>query len=199
MAHPINRSIPEVHLVHQGQYLSYYELHYRFPDGEKTYEMVSKTGSKHLNRTPLTAEMLGKNLVGIVLFVFNQDHSKILLGKEFRLSVNQYVYNNIAGLIDPGETAEQAAKRELFEETGLELTKILDVLPGSFSSAPVTDDVVTCLICEATGEVQDKSTNEEEIHAEWFDREQVMQLLYDQTTAWSGRMQAMAYAWAKQF
>ena len=47
--------------------------------------------------------------------------------------------------------------------------------------------------------MQDKSTNEEEIHAEWFDREQVMQLLYDQTTAWSGRMQAMAYAWAKQF
>lgn len=199
MSRRIEHNPPEITLIHQGQYLSYYELHYHFPDGEKIYEMVSKTGSKKSQHKRLTAENLGKNEVGIVLFVFNPDHSKILLGKEFRLGVNQYVYNNIAGLIDPGETPEQAASRELFEETGLRLTKILDVLPGSLSSAPVTDDVVVCIICEAEGEIKDKSTNEEEIHAAWYDKDQVKRLLHNTTTAWSGRMQAMAYAWTMQF
>ena len=44
------------------------------------------------------------------------------------MSVGDYVYNFPAGLIDEGETPEVAAKRELKEETGLDLIVIEDKL-----------------------------------------------------------------------
>lgn len=49
----------------------------------------------------------------------DEDDEKILLNKEYRMSVGGFVYNFPAGLIDDGETPEQAARRELKEETDL--------------------------------------------------------------------------------
>ena len=40
----------------------------------------------------------------------------VLLQKEFRMATNNWVYNFPAGLIDEGETPEEAAIRELKEE-----------------------------------------------------------------------------------
>lgn len=59
---------------------------------------------------------------------------KLLLNKEYRMAVGDYVYNFPAGLIDAGETAEVAAARELKEETGLELVSIKDTLFDSYSA-----------------------------------------------------------------
>ena len=59
---------------------------------------------------------------------------KLLLNKEYRMAVGDYVYNFPAGLIDAGETAEVAAARELKEETGLQLVSIKDTLFDSYSA-----------------------------------------------------------------
>ena len=56
-------------------------------------------------------------------------HSELPAGKGFR-SLTLYVYEMInLGLIDEGETAEQAAIRELHEETGYKAEEILQVSP----------------------------------------------------------------------
>ena len=107
--------------VYTGSWLAMYEIEYKDDLGNtKTYEMVSKVGSKR-NPKMLTLDDIGSKSIAVVMAVFNNDMTKILLSKEFRLGVNQYVYSFPAGLREDGESIYDAAKRELYEETGLEL------------------------------------------------------------------------------
>ncbi|KAJ5296014.1 hypothetical protein PENANT_c001G01949 [Penicillium antarcticum] len=56
--------------------------------------------------------------VNIVAFLNKSTGSELLLEKQYRPPIDQVVIELPAGLIDAGETAEQAAVRELKEETG---------------------------------------------------------------------------------
>lgn len=179
-----------------GKYLSYYELTYRLADGStKVYEMVSKKGTA-LNPEELTSENIGQGIAAVVLLVLNEDHSKMLVSKEFRLGVNGWVVNNVAGLVDEGEPVEQAAARELHEETGLTLTKIIKVLPSTFTCAPVIDDRTSLVICEAVGEITGSDSPVEAINSKWYTKEEMKKLLEDETVTFAGRAQAFAYMWA---
>ena len=187
-----------IRLIHQGQFLSYYEIDYTDDCGhDKTYEMVSRAGGKHKGSAPmLTLDTVGNELNAIVMFVFNEDQSKVLICKEFRMGTNHWVINNPAGLIDPGETAEVAAKRELFEETGLNLVEVIDTLNPSFTCSGITDELTTLIICKATGEIRGSDSVYEDIHSEWMDKEQVKGLLNDKNIVMASRTQAMLYMWS---
>jgi ADP-ribose pyrophosphatase len=58
----------------------------------------------------------------------------ILLIRQFRASLNEYIVEVPAGVVDHGETPEETAKRELIEETGY-LPRTLEKL-GSFTPTP---------------------------------------------------------------
>ena len=58
------------------------------------------------------------NCSGIVGMVPLTDDGDVILIKQFRPPVNGYVIELPAGLCDIGETLEDAARRELIEETG---------------------------------------------------------------------------------
>lgn len=181
-----------INLIHRGKFLSYYEIKYNDDSGhEKTYEMVSRSTDP-----AITIDTVGTKLNAIVMFVFNEDQSKVLICKEFRMGTNHWVINNPAGLIDPGETPEIAAKRELFEETGLNLVEIIDTLNPSFTCSGITDELTTLIICKATGEIQGSDSVYEDIYSEWMDKQQVKELLNDKTVIMASRTQAILYMWA---
>ncbi len=58
--------------------------------------------------------------------LLKDDPSKILLLRQYRYPVNDFIYELPAGLIDDGETAWQTAAREIKEETGMEFEAYLD-------------------------------------------------------------------------
>src|SRR6266403_1468966 len=57
---------------------------------------------------------------------------RILLIRQYRYATRQYLWELVAGRIDPGETPKEAATRELIEETGYRAKRFrvfLDVFP----------------------------------------------------------------------
>jgi ADP-ribose pyrophosphatase len=74
---------------------------------------------------------------------------RLVMVKEFRIPVGDYVYAFPAGLIDPGESIEEAARRELREETGLEVVAVHRVTQPLYSSSGLTDEAVSMIFVDA--------------------------------------------------
>ncbi|KAF8906015.1 NUDIX hydrolase domain-like protein [Gymnopilus junonius] len=59
--------------------------------------------------------------------------------EQYRPPIGKYNFNHLSGLIDEGETAQQAALRELHEETGFMAHKVLQVSPVVVSDPGMTN------------------------------------------------------------
>ncbi|HTL48684.1 MAG TPA: NUDIX hydrolase [Verrucomicrobiae bacterium] len=75
------------------------------------------------------------NCSGIVFIAAVTDDDKIILCEQFRVPVDRHVIEIPAGLVNDGvakheETLEEAAKRELLEETGYEAQKMVRMIEG---------------------------------------------------------------------
>src|ERR1700679_3431752 len=69
---------------------------------------------------------IGRSIVrhaGSAVMMAVDDEKRVLLVRQYRLPAAQYLWELPAGKIDEGETAAQAAKREIIEETGLRAKK----------------------------------------------------------------------------
>lgn len=70
-------------------------------------------------------------VIGIVPFT---DNDEVILIRQFRPPINGFVIELPAGLVDPGESFEQAVRRELVEETGYEAGDVQFLAEGPMSS-----------------------------------------------------------------
>lgn len=177
-------------LVHEGKFMATYDLYYETEDGkDKTYEMISRN---HDMKT--YEDVHNPKIDSVILIINNPEGDKILLNQEFRMSMGRWIYNFPAGLIDPGETPEQSAKRELREETGLNLVSIRDVLNESYNAVGFSNEKSVCILGTAEGTFHKSSSTLEEIHANWYSKAEVLELL--KTEPFAARTQAYAYLWA---
>ena len=175
----------------ESRFITRYNIQYRTSDGSlKNYEMVSRSADIK------TFEDLQNNQAdAVVLIIHDVTGQKILINKEYRMAVGNYAYNFPAGLIDPGEDFKTAAARELWEETGLKLVEISNVWPMSYSGVGITNERSCCVIGTATGEFTPSTSDEEEISADWYTKDQVREMLED--TNFAARTQAYCYFWCK--
>jgi len=109
--------------IYADQWLEFYQDDIEFPDGSKgSYTLVDR-----------------KDGVSIVVVTNN---NTILLNHEYRYVLNEYSWEIPGGGIDKGETAEQSAIRELYEETGITVETVEQlglVYPlNSFNTESVT-------------------------------------------------------------
>jgi ADP-ribose pyrophosphatase len=77
------------------------------------------------------------------------EEPRLVILREFRVPVASYLYGFPAGLLEGGESIEEAVSRELLEETGLEVTAYKTISPPLFSSAGLTDESVVVVFVDA--------------------------------------------------
>lgn len=178
--------------LHEGKFLTYYVADYLKDNGKiKSYEFISRDKN-------LTLSTFGHNKpAGVGLVPLSEDKEKVLLQQEFRLATNRFVYNFPAGLIDKDEGIEQSAKRELKEETGLNLVEVIDVLPPSYASQGTSDELMSILVCTCKGDITPSVFDDEEIIAKWYTKEEIKALLENQNNYFSVRTQMFLYMWVK--
>ena len=100
----------------------------------------------------LGPEPLQPDAVFIVPLLKTSAGNRLVVTKEFRVPLGDYEYSFPAGLRDDGEDIQTAARRELSEETGLELTRILTASPAVAASAGLTDESAAIVFVECTGQ-----------------------------------------------
>jgi NTP pyrophosphohydrolases containing a Zn-finger, probably nucleic-acid-binding len=173
--------------VKDGRYLKNYELTYLNKAGrEKKYEIVSRKELHNVGE-------IGEKVSGISIAAVNQ--GRLLLLREFRMGVNKAVYNLCAGMMEEGESVVDCMKRELYEETGLSVKRVIDILPASFAAVAISDMKTHIIFVEAEGEFEDHTSENEMIEAGFYSREEVASLL--QTEEFSSRAQMVAYFFSK--
>lgn len=156
-----------------SKYVSLYETVSKIGDKIKTYHFISR--NKALTK-------IGNNdysANAVTMFVFNKDKSKMLLIKEFRYSINDYVIGSPAGLIDGDETIEDAARRELYEEIGYTDMTVEKILEPSYSAIGISDEQVACVFVTVDDSIQPKQNLEgtEDITYFWVTKNEAEEFL----------------------
>lgn len=174
----------------EGRYINRYNVKYILEDGtERAYEMVSRAKGlaslEDLNAAPVEA---------VVMIMHDRTGERILLCREFRMAAGEWVYNFPAGLVEKGESVADAARRELKEETGLDMVETRHVFQPSYSAVGFSNEKNVCIIGVADGEFAPSTSSSEEIHAKWHTRAEVAKLL--ETARFAARTQAYCYLWS---
>lgn len=131
-------------------------------DGERIKVNKLSNGYTFATRKDV-AYVDGNRKPDAVAVVARDDQGRLLVIREKRPVVGGYLWSIPAGMIDDGETIEQAAIREVKEETGLDL----DVSHGmiyrnTFSSPGWTDELVAIVAGTVRGEITDSNLQHQE-------------------------------------
>jgi ADP-ribose pyrophosphatase len=123
---------------------------------------------------------------GVVIYpIYRQDPEKLVLLHQFRYPVNDYVYEVPAGLVDEGETPEQAALREMREETGLDFEQYKGgdiALSRPFvQSQGMSDECNVTVFGYASGEISTAAAEQrEDIRVILADRREAARILREE-------------------
>lgn len=150
---PPTPALESVETVSTG-WINKYHLHYTLPDGRPyTYEGVSRKGPERYEAALEALGSTGAPDPDAVCIVPLLPDGSVLLEREFRYPLNSWCVSLPAGLIDAGESLEEAVARELSEETGYRLRD--DIAPAvrplpqpGFSSTGLTEENVQVVFAQ---------------------------------------------------
>lgn len=125
---------------------------------------------------------------GVIIYsIYGEQKDKVVLVRQYRYAIGNYIYEFPAGLVEAGESYRDAGIRELKEETGLDLTLIdaeeMYEKPG-FTTIGMTDESCATIYGYASGEISKKGQEDsEEMEIVLADREEVRRILKEENVA----------------
>lgn len=116
-----------------------------------------------------------------------EEKERLVLIRQYRSTINDYIYEFPAGLVDAGEDFKTAGKRELKEETGLDFEPVpaADMYTKPyFTTIGMTDESCGTVYGYAYGEPsKDGQEETEEIDIVLADRDEARRILKEERTA----------------
>jgi ADP-ribose pyrophosphatase len=101
---------------------------------------------------------------------------KILLIRQYRHATRQYLWELVAGRMDPGETPKAAAARELIEETGYR-AKRLRVFLDVFPTPGFLEERMYILLAEGLTAGKAQPEEDEKIVSHGYNRKQLEEMI----------------------
>jgi len=129
----------------------------------------------YVTRNKVTANPHAVTIVGVKK-INNQPH--ILITEEYRAPIDSTEIGFPAGLVENGEDPVQAAIRELKEETGYEVLRVLDQSPNSlYNSAGLTDESIKFVFVELGNKTKTALEGPEQIQSSLINAETAKSLI----------------------
>ena len=168
-----------------NRFLNMYDLQYENKvGGQGIYHIASRGASIE----ELKLKTHKNKPDGVIIYaLYGPKRDKVVMVRQYRFSVDDYVYEFPAGLVDAGETYGQAGARELKEETGLDFTPVkADEMYSKplFTTIGMTDESCATVYGYASGEVSKAAQEDsEEIEVVIADRDEVRRILKEERVA----------------
>lgn len=113
-------------------------------------------------RDKLSCVTKNHNICDGVMIVPVTEDNEIVMLKQYRPAISDYLYELPAGMVDSGETIEEAARRELFEETGLRAKSYEVLLKPSYTSVGISDETTAVVKMVVEGEITNENEEDNE-------------------------------------
>ena len=125
---------------------------------------------------------------GVIIYsIYGENRDKVVLIRQYRYTLGDYIYEFPAGLVEPGEDFHDSAVRELQEETGLTLKplKVAEAFEKPyFTTVGMTDESCAAVYGYASGQISAQAHEDsEEIEVVLADREEVRRILKEENVA----------------
>lgn len=104
----------------ENRFLNLYELDARQRDGKPIRYYVASRAKKTEDLKSVSGH---RRADGVIMYgVYGEEKDQIVLIRQYRYPLGDYIYEFPAGLVEPGEDVREAGIREMFEETGMTFT-----------------------------------------------------------------------------
>ena len=167
-----------------NRYLNYYELEAVHRDGTVSPYYIASRAKEVKHLKAVTHE---NKPDGVILYgVYGEAKDRVVLIRQYRYPLGDYIYEFPAGLVEEGEDMAAAGIREMYEETGLVFTPV-DAGCCSrpfFTTVGMTDESCGMVFGYCRG--QPTSAHEEaseEIQVILADREEARRILREENVA----------------
>ncbi len=168
-----------------NRFLNMYDLQYENKvGGQGIYHIASRGASIE----ELKLKTHKNKPDGVIIYaLYGPKRDKVVMVRQYRFSIDDYVYEFPAGLVDAGETYGQAGARELKEETGLDFTPVkADEMYSKplFTTVGMTDESCATVYGYASGKISKEGLEDnEDLEVIIADRKEVRRILKEENVS----------------
>ena len=171
--------VKSVKTLSKNKYLSLYSADYINKNGKvKNWTIASRKDLETIENKFFKNEE--DKIDAVVIIAKHVDENKLVVIRQYRVPINGYVIELPAGLVDGNESFEEAVKRELKEETGLDLIDIdrEGTKEKIYVSVGMTDESIALVKCTCNGIVSNENLEEDEdIEVVMLSKEEAKELI----------------------
>jgi ADP-ribose pyrophosphatase len=163
----------------ETKFLNLYDAEYENKKGKlKHWIIASRKNEETLKNCYF--DNIPDHTDAVVIAALHEESGSLVVIRQFRVPLNEYVYELPAGLIDAEEDIRCALNRELEEETGLKVTGVNEKLSSqkAYLSSGMTDESAAFIYCSCEGTItKDYLEEDEDIEAFLVSQEEARDLL----------------------